>query len=721
MSVTRADPPVNKVASASRQADRGLHRSLPGGLTRGALCVLAAGGLAMFLVPLRGIDLNRMNGLGLISVLPTASLAGAALLVVAFILTLGLREHRPVMLGAMLVAIVVCLDGVTVVAEPEPRFATAYQIAGFVEFISRTGHTAPGVAAYFSWPGFLALVAFVEGVVGKHDLVPVLRLWPTAIDLLCLVPFFLIMRSLRMTWRAMWFAAFLFCAGNWVGQDYFSPQSFNYLLYLLFVALLLTWFSRRTQGLARDQLAGLLARLGRRTPVRLARDRLDGLLAWLGRRSVLEPGELPRRAAGTGQRAILLALIIAIFAFSTVSHQLTPFFMLLACVGLVLARRCTITGLPLLLGVILVGWISFGAAAFWSGHQSDIFGGIGHISANLSTSVAGRVTGSTPQHARVLYVRAAMAMVVMIMAVLGLLRRRHRGMADRALLVLMCLPFLAFGLQSYGGEIALRIYLFALPAACILGAFVFFPAARQAGRSWRAVGAAAACALVFVGAFFVARYGNEASEQVPRGELTAMNYIYAHDSAGTRLAWLSPAPAVDNTPQMPWQYRDIEKVDYVPAQAPQDPANVAGLVSNLRALGPGSYLITTRTQETYLEQAASYPPGWGSRFRARMAAAPGVRVVFADHDAVIYALRWPPGTPTRPFTINTGGPGIGATPWTPAGLVALGLLIFVLAAREFVRVCLPPRRWLRQILTLASLPLLAALLAVVVERFIVLS
>ena len=35
----------------------------------------------------------------------------------------------------------------------------------------------------------------------------------------------------------------MFSVGNWVGQDYFSPQSFNYLLYLLFVALLLTWFA----------------------------------------------------------------------------------------------------------------------------------------------------------------------------------------------------------------------------------------------------------------------------------------------------------------------------------------------------------------------------------------------------------------------------------------------------------------------------------------------
>ncbi len=621
--------------------------------------VLAAGGLALFLVPLRGVNLSRMNGLGLISALPVESLAGVGLLALAFILALGLPRAHPVMLGLMLAGLVICLDGVTVITEAEPRFPTTYQIAGFTEYISRTGHTAPGIAAYFSWPGFFALVAMVEGMAGTHDLLPVLRLWPPAIDLLCLLPLFLIMRNLSVTWRAKWFAALLFCAGNWVGQDYFSPQAFNYLLYLLFVAILLTWFRPGTH-----------ARPAARHP---PTDRLTRRLAHLRWREVFESGELPARPASTSERAILLGLLIGLFVVSTASHQLSPFFFLGACGGLVVARRCTLTGLPVLLGVILAGWISFASVAFWSGHLSAMFGGIGHVGANLSTSVSGRMTGSTPEHVLVLYVRAGFAAAVMILAALGFLRRRHQTIDDRAALVLLCVPFLAFGLQSYGGEIALRIYLFALPAACILAACFFFPATRPQGRVWRVLPGAAVCAVVFVLAFFVARYGNEAYEQVPRGELTAADYVYAHDSAGARLVWLSPDPAVDNTPQMPWQYRDIEKVDYIAAQAPRDPANVAGLVATLRSLGPGTYLMTTRTQETYLEQAVSYPPGWGSRFRADMAAAPGVRAAFADRDAVVFAMHWPPGAPTRPLNVSVGGGRSGRPvdpcrahrPWAP--------------------------------------------------------
>ena len=88
------------------------------------LCAAGAAGLALFLASLGSVTalLGRMNGLGLISVMPVSTLAGVALLVLAFVLALGLARPRPVLLGVMLAAIVVCLDGVTAIAEPEPRF-----------------------------------------------------------------------------------------------------------------------------------------------------------------------------------------------------------------------------------------------------------------------------------------------------------------------------------------------------------------------------------------------------------------------------------------------------------------------------------------------------------------------------------------------------------------------------------------------------------------------
>lgn len=668
-----------------------------------AVGAVAAAGLALFFGSLHAVDLSRINGLGLVSALPAAALAGVALLALAFMLGLAQSRAHPVLLGVILVALVVCLDGITAFVEPEPRFPTAYQILGYVNYVAATGHVAPGLAAYFSWPGFFALISFVTKAAGTHGLLTLLRVWPTAIDAACLAPLFLIMRNLRLSWRAQWLAGFLFAVGNWVGQDYFSPQSFGYLLYLVFVAILVNWFTE--PGLSeppRVLRAGWLARLHRRVF------------------GIVRPGELPPRPASTGQKVFLLALLIGIFTVTTMSHQLTPFFMVAVCAALALVRRCRLKGLPVLLGVILAGWISFAAVDYWTGHISVIFGGVGDLGANVSESVGGRLVGSSATHLLALHTRIALAGVIVGLAAVGLLRRRRQGLDDRVLLTLLAVPILLVGLQGYGGEIALRIYLFLLPGACPLAACVFLPRLQSARPRWLSLAALAASALLLPVAFFIARYGNEAYEQTPPGELAATNWLYAHDADGMRLLWLSTDPATDTTPQMPWAYRDISKVVYVPTQAPADPARVQGLVSALRRAGPDSYLMAAQTQVAAMAETSSYPPNWGSRFNAAMSAAPGVRVAYASSSAVVYSLRWPPGARPHSLAVSPAGSALQRTRWGLSGPIVLWLLLIVLAVREFTRVWRPGSRLMGP-LNLVSWPLLALMLEVIVLRFIALS
>lgn len=668
--------------------------------TRPAVAIAALGlaGFVLFFASLRHVRLGQMNGLGLLSVLPHTAIAGVVILALALILGVALPRPHPVGLAAGLAALVICLDGVTTFIEPEPRFPTSYQIAGFIQYISSTGHATPGLAAYFSWPGFFALVSLVGGAAGTHGLLGLMRVWPMMIDLLCLPPYFLLMRNLRISWRAKWVAGFLFVVGNWVGQDYLSPQSFNYLLYLVFLAVLVNWFTEPRLSAPPRVIVSGLRRLHRR---------LFG---------IVRPGELAPRPASTGQRAFLLAILIGIFAVSTVSHQLTPFYLVGAVTALILVRRSTLRGLPVLFGVILIGWISFAAVDYWSGHMSNIFGGVGDLGANLTSSVGGRLMGSTAIHLETLHAREGVAAVIVLLAILGILRRRLKGFDDRILLALFCMPILSIGLQSYGGEMALRIYLFLLPAACILAGCFFFADPKAGRANWRAVASLAVCAVVLPVAFLLVRYGNDAFEQTPPGEVAASNWIYAHDGQGARIQWLSSSPQIDNTPEMPWSYRDISRVLYLPVQAPVDPSSVSGLVAGLRRSGPGTYLIATRTQETYLEQAAGYPSDWGSRFNQLMRTAPGVRVAYANAAATVYTVRWAPGARPHPLPA-TGSRGSPTTLVSVAGLVLLFVLIGVLAVREFLRVCRPQAVRLIGPLTVASVPLLVLVLADVVLRF----
>lgn len=187
-------------------------------------------------------DLDRMGGLGLISVLPPVTLLGAALLIGVFASLLWLERPHKRLLLLTLLATVVSLHALPAVIEAEPRFATAWQHLGFMDYIDRTGSAVPDLDARWSWPGFFAAAAFLAKACGVNDLTEVIRWWPTAIQLLYLAPMFLLLRSLRASWRAKWTGVWIFVLSGWVGQDYFSPQGFTYLLYLVFVAILLVYF-----------------------------------------------------------------------------------------------------------------------------------------------------------------------------------------------------------------------------------------------------------------------------------------------------------------------------------------------------------------------------------------------------------------------------------------------------------------------------------------------
>ncbi|BBC96922.1 membrane protein [Streptomyces rochei] len=633
-------------------------------------------------------DLDRMGGLGLVSVLPWPTLLGAALLVVVFAgLLWQRREHRALLLVTLLVT-VVSLHALPAVIETEPRFATAWQHLGFLDYIDRTGSAVPDLDARWSWPGFFAVAAFVGRACGVTDFTEVIRWWPTAIQLAYLAPMLLLVRSVRADWRAKWTGVWLFVLCGWVGQDYFSPQGFTFLLYLLFTAVLLVWFR----------------------PPRALTARL--------RPGEAEPPPLDRRG-----RTVLLLLSLGLYAATVPAHQLTPFVMLGVLAALVLLRRCELRGLPLLCAVLVAVWLGFMAEPYWSGHFDDLFGGIGGIGGNVSTSVSGRIQGGDPTHKLVLYTRVLLAGAVLALACGGWWRRRLHRYRERSLPVLTFVPFLGFGMQSYGGEMALRVFMFAVPGAALLGALALFPRPTGSRRPVLAPGVALLAGLLLMGGFLVARWGNEPFERTRPGEVAAMNWVYAHDRPTVRLLWLSNDTVNDVTPSLPWGAKDMERVDYVPMLAPTDPARVSGLVEALKGAGPQSYLLVNESQVTYLRLDAGYPTAWGPRLTRSLDARPELTKVLVNDDVTVYALRARPPGPVPEPRPGPIGPRVTWTPWSVVGALSAVVLMLLLAAREVVRVAVRPG--VRQLRLLQgsfwfSLPLLAVVLAVLVQRFLTL-
>ncbi|MFI0818391.1 lipopolysaccharide biosynthesis protein [Streptomyces sp. NPDC021098] len=688
-----APPPAAAASATSASAAPGAPppRSTTVRTGVAVLWAVLAAGLALYWLPLFGLDeadLDRMSGLGLVSVLPGPTLLGAALLIAAFAGALALARQRRALLTVALLATVVSLHAVPAVLETHPRFPTAWQHLGFLDYIGRTGDAVPDLDARWSWPGFFAGAAFVAEACGVRDFSALLRWWPTVIQLLYLAPLMLLMRALRASWRAKWTAVWLFALSGWVGQDYFSPQGFTYLFYLVFVAVLLVWF---------------------REP------RVLG-----GRR---RPGEAEVAEATRGQRAALLGLLIALFAASVAAHQLTPFVMLGVVTALVLVRRSDLYGLPLLCGVMVVVWIGFLAEPYWSGHWDELFGGVGGVGGNVSSSVSGRIEGGSSVHKLVLYVRVALAGGVLAGACWGVLRRRAAGFTERALLVLTFVPFLGFGMQSYGGEMALRVFMFALPGACVLGALAFFPRVRPDRRGLAPV-AALVAGLTLMSGFLVARWGNESFERVRPGEVAAMEYLYAHDRPTVRVLWMSDDPVNSVTPAMPWGARDMERVAYEPTLAPRDPVLVGGLVTALRDAGSRSYLMVGRGQSVSLQLDSGYGARWQERLLRSLDERPELRRVLSNEDASLYELTPPPRAAAPKPEPGPAGPQITWTPWSVIGALAAVVLMALLVAREVVRVVVRPSvrrlRWLQASYWFA-LPLLLMVLGSLVQRFLTMS
>ena len=674
------------------------------GIGRAILCILTVGAAALYLAKLPSVDLNAMTGLGLISVLPLSTLSGLGLLTVAFIGSLSLPRRCAWLLCVQLGVLVFMLHGITMLLESEPRFPVSWVHAGFVEFIDRAGTVVPSLDARWSWPGFFALAAFLAGSGERTALSPILLVTPVVSNVLYLVTLGLLMTTVRMSWQAKWLAAWLFCLLNWVGQDYFSPQGWAFLLYLLFVGFLVMWFRPP------HSTSGIIPK-----PIRLA-SRLWRRL-WRNASS----GELPPGKAGPAERVVVLVVLVGLFATATVSHQLTPFAMVMSVAGLVVARRCTLTGLPLLLVVMLMAWISYMTQAYWAGHFNDMMSSVGDVGATMNSSVVDRSALGNAEHRLVVRSRMLTTTLVFLLAGWGLLRRRRRGIEDRVLLVLTAAPVgLAF-MQSYGGEMALRVYLFALAPACVLAALALFPAPASP-PSMLARCVAGVCALVLSFSFFVTRYGNEAFERIPAGAVSALETVYDNTSGSVMFRYLTAVPELSSTPAMPLGYRDVERVHWMNAKAPVDPGDVTGALQTLRDQGPGTYLITTRTQEAFVNIGQGYPPDWGERLRRALATAPGVRLVVENSDASIYTLDWPPGAQAKQAAPPSTGSQVWRTPWTPVGVALLVMLLGILGLREAwrARLAADEHSGLSP-LPLAAVPLLVGFALVVAERFVLLT
>lgn len=580
--------------------------------------------LAIYLSSLSGVELGRMNDLGLVSVLPVLTFVSLAILTVSF----GLAVRRPSVQAPLLTmhvtVLIFMMYGITALVEEVPRFTVVWRHVGVTDYIVRTGAVDRSIDAYFNWPGFFILSAFVTEASGIPSLIGLLSWFPLLVNLLYMGPLLMILSTLTGDRRLIWLAIWLFYATNWIGQDYFSPQGLHYFLYLVIFAVLVKWF-RRT----RDWSSTREPRQ-RRVPFPFVKT--SAVRWWLA------PLDAPNTPSQPWQRVGLMAIIIVLFAVMVASHQLTPFMVLAAITALFMFDRTAARGLLVLMVVLTSAWITFMAAPYLSGHLTNLTSPVGKVDSAVAANVSNRL-GGTAQHVIVVYTRMVMSVTIWGLAFLGCIRSLLRGYWDLTYALLAAAPFPLIVVQPYGGEMLLRVYLFALPFMVFFAAALFYTGP-SVGRSWITTVMTVLVSASFIVGFLVARYGNERMDFFTPQEVEAVEHLYSIAEPDALL--------LVGTTNMPWQHKGYELYDYASltkklggqSVIPTETAvvEVEQFMREANGKHPNSYLLITRSQKASAEILGDFPQGWMDTLEKSLIRSPNFEVIYSNQDGKIFVL-----------------------------------------------------------------------------------
>ena len=334
-------------------------------------------------------------------------------------------------------------------------FPTAFAHRFIINWIAGIGALPPPIDARMSWAGFFSAGAHLMSIGGLTDSEVFLTSASLVFSILLIFPVYAIGMVLAGNRRTAWLGVTVYVLFNWYQQDYFAPQAVAMQFYATILAVLL-WQLHRSDlpspagAPLRDRL-----RVFRRIPGRVTgRD-----ARWT-----------------TGIETVLVLMLAAM----VISHQLTPIVTIeaLAVFALLGLTRYKLLWAAALL--LFVAWFHYGAQGYWHGHLLEMLADFGGLNDNLDSSVSGRIAGD-PIYMRMQYLRMGATLLLFGVAALGWFRLRHSkfGVISAGLVLA---PFSLVLMQSYGGEVVIRSFLYASPVLAPLAATVVAPVLMRAGR-----------------------------------------------------------------------------------------------------------------------------------------------------------------------------------------------------------------------------------------------
>ncbi|OYN79957.1 hypothetical protein CG716_10885 [Mycolicibacterium sphagni] len=459
---------------------RWMRRSVASTGNRGISVSLLLVVVLLFFSAVHRLNVETAGSLGLIGALGLDYFAGMALLCVLLVIEYRRAAlDRPVIAASNVVLITYITMPVAWSMGTAP-FVTAYVHRMITNWMVQLGGLPPPVDARISWAGFFSAGANLVTTTGLDDSGILLVSASLVMGVCLMFPVHAVGLAITGSRRIAWLGVTMLILFNWYQQDYFAPQAVAMQFYATILAVL--FWQLRTSNVPR-----------------IPGDRFKRLTtAWMR-----VPGRVPG-CDGSSTLAMELVLVV-ILAAMVVEHQLTP----LASIGaLLIFSICGVTRYNLLwlvATVLFIAWFCYGAYPYWQGHLGQVIADIGGVDQNLNSSVSEKITGD-PVYSRMQLLRIVAALVLMGMAGIGWLRlRRMRGSRPVLAAAVALAPFTLVLLQSYGGEVAIRAFLYASPVLSPLAALSVMPLLRPrtSRNALRRLTAATSWCVLFVLALLV--------------------------------------------------------------------------------------------------------------------------------------------------------------------------------------------------------------------------
>ena len=586
----------------------------------GILLACLAVAIYLWLLALPAIDPDRMTDRGLVSVLPPTFFLSLALISAGFAWQVSYGRTTGFAPYLYLAALVVILHATPPLVYGTLRYSWAWKHLGIVDYIQRHGGVDPAtspLAAYHNWPGLFVVTAWLADRFGMRsvELASVVQFTPPVLTLAFLAAYLWLMRLFTDDRRLQLTAGWFFVVANWVGQDYFSPQGVTFLCYIMLLALFLGPL-RRSDAAWASRRPGFLNVLG-------APAAAPGLQPWTGSRL---------------SRVLATVLALALILVIVVTHQLTPLMLILAAAALVGFGWLA----PSYLAFAIVAeaiWLLWGAAPFvYQQAQSEI-AALGAFS--QAVSKLADVALVSPDRAWVVQIGRAFSAAVVLVGLVGGLRRLFKGYWDFAALALLLAPAPMIAV-AYGGESLFRVYLFTLPFLAFFAGAAFFPSPAS-GRSAFVFPLLAAACLLSTAGFLVANNGKDRDYRFTPEEVAVAEWLYTNAPAGSLL--------IEGARNYPSQFLNYENFSYLPISEEDAEARERIIADPAGALSRwmddprrrDAYVILTRSQKNYLEAGGYMPPGDFDKIEAGLLASSRFIVVRGSSNAKVF--KFLPATP----------------------------------------------------------------------------